>query len=470
MKGIGIMKKILSILLLIVISVAFFSGCGNNNEIEFIINESTKTLTISGNGAATSNLIAEDDERISLVETIEFSDEITSLECSLSSFNNVDKVIFGKNFSSLGYEVDEYNCYLLPLNIKEIEIDSDNENLIYDEYGILSNSDTILYCTNKQLKSYECPSYIKYINEGAFEGVALEKLTLNEGLEEIRSYAFSSEYNSIDTLIIPKSVKNIGCMAFSGPYGGESTSVRKLVLKGDINIDSGAFYMAGVEEIDFGTGEVNVGSEAFFCCHLEELNLTGNIKRIDTIAFSNNPLNIVNVSAESSNIDTTAFRSSSENLIFIVDEDNINYCSDAEGSLYSKDMSIIYYKKDCNIKDNQIVFGEGFEVLAPYCVAVEGLDDNTEFIIADGITEIQDYALDYVFVDNIIVPASVAKLGQISVGEMDYYNYKSVTILNPECNLDNFYCGSIETLKGYKGSTAEKFAVKNNINFEEIFD
>ena len=464
------MKKFLSILLFIVISVVFFSACGNNNEIEFWIDESTNTLIISGNGAVTSNLIAEDDERISLVETIEFADGITSLECSLVNFINVNKVIFGKDFSNIGYEIDKYTCYVLPLNIKEIEIDSNNENLIYDEFGVLSNGDTVFYCTNKQLKSYECPTNIKYINEGAFESVALEKLILNEGLEEIRRCAFCSEYNSIDTLIIPKSVNNIGGMAFAGSYGGDVTNIREVVFKGNTVIGSGAFYMSGVEEVDFGSGEIEIGDEAFFCCKLKELNITDNIKLVGQSAFSYNSLNEVYIAQNVSDLNSSAFRASSGALYFVVDENNLTYCSDESGSLYSRDLSTVFYTKDYEINDNKIYFGKGFKILAPYCLSVSGLNDQTEFIVEDSVTEIQDYALDYVYVDNIVIPSSVAKLGQISVGEMDYYNYKSVTILNPECNLDNFYCGSIETIKGYKGSTAEKFAVKNDINFEMIFD
>ena len=462
------MKKFLSILLVIAILVVFFSACGNNNEFEFVIDESTNTLIISGNGAVTNNLIAEDDERISLVETIEFSDEITSLECSLVDFSNVNKVVFGKNFSDIGYNVDEYKSYLLPLNIKEFDIAENNESFIYGDDGVLSNQDTIFYCTNKQLESYVCPNYIKYINEGAFEGVSLKNLVLNNGLEEIRNYAFCSEYNAIDTLVIPESVKSIMCMAFAGTYGGEVTNIREVVFKGNTVIGGGAFYMSGVEKVDFGSGEVEVGPEAFFCCKIEELNICDNVKSIDRLAFSNNPLNKVYISANVSDVDTSAFRSSSGDLNFVVDENNATYCSDAKGSLYSKDMSTLFYIKECEVKDNKIYFGDGFKTLAPYCVTVSGQDEDEEFIVSDTVTEIQDYAFDYVYVNNIVIPATVTKLGQISVGEMDYYNYESVTILNPDCNLDSFYCGAIETIKGYKGSTAERFAVENEINFEVI--
>ena len=454
---------------LMVILIALFTlvlyACSNDKSINFSVDETTKTLTISGEGLVKSSPFAENDERVLLIDTIVFDDEITGLDCSLLSFSNTKKIVFGKNFSHIAYEGDENSNYILPLYIESFEIDANNKHLAYDNDGILRNQETVFYCTNKGLKDFVCDKSIKTINAGAFENVDLKNLKLNDGLERIGAFAFASENFFVDTLVIPESVREIGFGAFTGAYGGEETKINNLIFKGTTKIAANAFYMSGIKEVDFGNANIEIGSQAFYCCKIKELSISNNIRSVGGLAFAYNPLKKVKINTKDSDIDSTAFSFSAEEVFFEVDNQNINWCSDERGSLYSKDMSTLYYTNHYDIKDGKITFGEGFETLESYCVTI---NDAKCFIVAEGVINIQDYALDNVHANNIVIPSTVEKLGHISVGDMDYYNYESVTILNPECNLDDFYCGSIETIKGYKDSTAEKFAIENDINFVGI--
>ena len=59
-----------------------------------------------------------------------------------------------------------------------------------------------------ELKEIEIPAAIEKINYNAFANTGLEKVTLNEGLQEMDAYAFAN-IDGLKELAIPKSVKKI---------------------------------------------------------------------------------------------------------------------------------------------------------------------------------------------------------------------------------------------------------------------
>ncbi len=59
-----------------------------------------------------------------------------------------------------------------------------------------------------ELKEIEIPAAIEKINYNAFANTGLEKVTLNEGLQEMDAYAFAN-IEGLKELAIPKSVKKI---------------------------------------------------------------------------------------------------------------------------------------------------------------------------------------------------------------------------------------------------------------------
>ena len=64
------------------------------------------------------------------------------------------------------------------------------------------------FTNHQQLKEIEIPACVEKINYQAFACTGLEKVTLNEGLKELDSYAFGFNDN-LKELFIPKSVKKI---------------------------------------------------------------------------------------------------------------------------------------------------------------------------------------------------------------------------------------------------------------------
>lgn len=116
------------------------------------------------------------------------------------------------------------------------------EGLIVVPEGIEKIGDSAFKMV-KDAFEVQLPSTLKVIGSGAFEDTNLKSINLPEGLEEIKSNAFSSIYFLDDaSLALPNSLKKIGSNVF------ESTKITSL---------------------DLGTGVSDIGRSAFSITQLE---------------------------------------------------------------------------------------------------------------------------------------------------------------------------------------------------------
>ena len=160
----------------------------------------------------------------------------------------------------------------------------------------------------------EIPGSVKVIRSSAFAGREwLNALVLHEGIEVIEGWAFDG--TSIESLVIPKSVKRIDPSAFRNNTKLTSIKVKrgnkvydsrkrcnaiiesksgKLILgcsessipEGVKIIGYDAFARCGIEEVKFPSSLETIESYAFMDCHrLKKVVVPGSVKEIGSLAF-----------------------------------------------------------------------------------------------------------------------------------------------------------------------------------------
>ncbi len=82
-------------------------------------------------------------------------------------------------------------------------------------------------CTNKAWRYLELPAGVKTVGANAFNGTSFKEVVLNDGLEIISDQAFYGS-NSMKTVVIPASLKEIGIGAFHPGSVGSSTNSHAL--------------------------------------------------------------------------------------------------------------------------------------------------------------------------------------------------------------------------------------------------
>jgi hypothetical protein len=107
--------------------------------------------------------------------------------------------------------------------------------------------DLELLCDDTTIEEIVLPSTVRKIEMSAFEGYdSLEQIVLNEGLEEIGSFAFNSP--NIEELTIPSTVNYIGDMPFF-----QNIALERLILLPVTPPEMDDRYMLWEEDLDYRT-------------------------------------------------------------------------------------------------------------------------------------------------------------------------------------------------------------------------
>lgn len=201
--------------------------------------------------------------------------------------------------------------------------------------------------------SFEEDSKIKIIGEGAFSGdEALNKVSLPNGLDEIREEAFSN-CNDLSSIYIPASISIIG----SGAFKYMSSLSEIIVDENNKNYASldGNLYSKKMEKLvrycykdneqSFSVPEsvVSISDSAFTLfgdyCALTELKLDNCLSYIGKEAFFNCTFDI-NLPKSLNSFSLDAFKGYAGKRITVA-EGNDKYISD-DGILYSNDYSTLF--------------------------------------------------------------------------------------------------------------------------------
>ena len=312
--------------------------------------------------------------------------------------------------------------------------------------GVLYNSDysTLLYYPQRrQDKEYTVNEKTKNIDIAAFyESYYIEKITLPEGIETIPEGAFSW-CESLKEINIPDTVKEIGIEAFSWCGSLKEIEIPDKVTK----IEESTFAECySLENVTIGDGVTEIGMGAFNCCYgIKTLKFGRNVANIGEAAFSHTSL-VGPVSLDAISEDKISGFSDTETPIIEemlipvkevtmaedsfegVDARKVQLYSDtalSEGSVFLEFASTEAFeviglsKEDATAgygERDGVLFDTEYEEIVSY---PKGKKD-TEYRIADGITDIWAYAFNNAdYLEKLYIPNSVEYIGADAFSECD---------------------------------------------------
>lgn len=241
-------------------------NAGTCGELTWVFDESTKTLTISGEGWMSTSgwpFSAVDQD----VEYIVIEEGATNIGGqAFGSFRNLKSV----SIPSTVEVIDEYAFYdcgsleriVIPEGVRELR------------------QDAFVFCS--QLKEVSLPQSLTLLGSYAFRVcTALEEITIPSHVNTIGNRAFSGCSN-LKRVIIEDGVKRIGANAFSG------CDIIRLDIPGSVEvIEQGAFTAnRRLESLTIRQGVKEIQSRAFEQCDaLKTVTLPGSMRSVGDEAF-----------------------------------------------------------------------------------------------------------------------------------------------------------------------------------------
>ncbi len=274
----------------------------------------------------------------------------------------------------------------------------------------------------KKIDSIALPSKIENIGKEAFSGCALKELKIPDSIKSIGSGAFSGCL--IESFEIPKKLKSI-----DGLFSGWS-KLKKIVFSDNLtSIGNKAFYgCSNLESIKIPKGIKSIGEQAFsYCSKLKKVEIPSTVKSIGAWAFNNCNLSSITIPNNVTSIGNYAFFECQNLKTVKISDSVVNIGA--------------YAFKDCKNLEN--------------------------ITIGKSVTKIESYLFQRnEKIKSLTLPASVK-----TICNKAFYGsaITEVVIYNKKCEIRG-ECGlSYEnTIYGYKGSTAEKYANEIGAKFIDI--
>lgn len=389
--------------------------------------------------------------------------------------------------------------------------------------------DAFAGCTS--LKEISIPASVSIIKNNAFRNcTSLTSIVIPDSVKEIGGDAFNGCKN-LSSIIIPDGLDEIGALAFydtawiknrqnEDPFvvingvlvDGRAVTDNNAVIPDTVkSIGKDAFSSSDIAAVTIPDSVVKIDDYAFNSCNiLESINIPDSVSYIGYGAFSEcKSLSSVVIPESLTNFGGNVF----EDTPFLTNklkESPFVIINDAliDGSALSGDVTV----------------PSGVRIISSF--AVNSNDDLTSVTLPDTVTSIEEYA--FAWCENLKtadIGSSVCKIGDssfydckslevinipetVEVIDQDAFHWctslksivlpsrikeiktgtfanceklESLTILNPECVIadDDYTLYSsydetsstpifIGTLNGYKGSTAEEYAKKNDYSFVAI--
>lgn len=254
------------------------------------------------------------------------------------------------------------------------------------------------------------------------------------------------------------------------PYRNYYKNVKSLIIEdGVTSIGDYAFpKFSNLESISFGKDVESIGECSFtFCSSIKNLTIPNGVKIIKQTAFAL-CLNLLTISIPESveEIGDHAFSPCSNLQSITVDENNQNYLSQ-DGVLFTKDKTeLVTFPPGHYLCEYTVPNGVKTINNAAFC------DTHlTNIALPNGLETIEQNA--FFECDNlksIAIPDSVTLIGKSAFSVCD--SLETIIFLNSNCNIklsedeDSPTIPANTKIVGFANSTAEKYAIENNIEFE----
>ncbi|WP_406535180.1 leucine-rich repeat protein [Methanobrevibacter sp.] len=312
----------------------------------------------------------------------------------------------------------------------------------------------------KNLKKITIPDCVRRIGSSAFcDCTSLTEVSISNGVTEIKKWAFSyrsslikvdipnsvtkiEDYtfigcSSLTKITIPKSVSKIGKRAFSG-----CSSLTEIIIPNSVTeIENNAFEnCSSLTKIVIPNGVNKIKNETFSgCSSLTEIIIPNSVTEIENNAFENcSSLAGLIIPNSITYIGYSAFSGCSSLTEIIIP----NGVTEINNGAFENCSSLA----ELIIPDSITCIGYS---------AFSGCSSLTEIIIPNSVTEIKNNA----FENCCSITKMIFLNSKIDISESLIGYYKDENGLYRKNNL---------TIKGYKGSTAEKYANEHDFDFVAI--
>lgn len=149
--------------------------------------------------------------------------------------------------------------------IEQITLDANNEAFILEDDVLLTRDmeRLVIFPNGSEISSYEIPTGVKTMAEGAFFASQLQSVVLPDTLTEINDSAFSN-CRQLETIIIPEGVREIGYAAFASCW-----KLSEIEIPGSVHtIGDSAFEVCEtLEAVSLPEGVIKLGHNAFNSCN-----------------------------------------------------------------------------------------------------------------------------------------------------------------------------------------------------------
>lgn len=312
------------------------------------------------------------------------------------------------------------------------ELDLTNASIVANTYGyytgICSHADTLLAHSFRGLRSVKLPRTLKYVEQAMidcpdikyiefnggvvgtqvapYEGNADLKVVMNEGVTEIKPYAF------VDN-------NTIHC---SASYNVANTKLRELVLPSSLDsiAEKRFWYCTKLQSVQLGEKIKSVGDYAFCeCFALTEIELPDDLRTIGDFAFQGAGLKHITIPNKVTSIGNGAFMGAFGGRWNTASQYNnlgkslwILYRSETDNYIYGVGINPVTntmkpFYLGLNAFRNGGVSGHGYTT-TPTDLA------NIHFAPNSQLKEIGMFAFPYCQLDSVTIPASVTTIGKFA--------------------------------------------------------
>ena len=301
----------------------------------------------------------------------------------------------------------------------------------------------------KNLTKVVVPDSVVNMGDHVFYGcVNLDEIIIPDDMNYIGKYSFD------DTKILNN---QSGTLKYIGNWVVDCENVEEVSIRnGTRGIAGRAFeYCTKLKNIIIPEGVVRISVDAFYyCSNLTSIILPDSLKYISWYAFG-----------WCTNLESITIPSG----VTWIGDDAFAYCRKLKSISIPQGVSQIshWIFYDCTNLESITIY-DGIEFIGIY--AFYDCTKLKEIAIPSSVKSIQKYAFAYCrSLQNVVLPRSVTSLGEKAF--LNCSSLETITIPDSVTEISSSAfdgCSSKLTIKGAKGSLAEKFAKQQGFKFEEV--